>query len=82
MNMKPLEGDWAKQTAMEAAQNRVMDTLERGRTPKRKDLEVGRLCPSCWGHGYYREDEDDEAQTTCKSCDGTGLAANHPNRTR
>lgn len=82
MNMKPLEGSWDKQTAMEAAFNRVQNRAEAGKSPAAADIKTARLCGSCWGFGYYYEDEDGDDQTTCKSCDGTGLADNHPNRTR
>ncbi len=80
MNMTPLEGSWEKQTAMEAAFNRVENACLAGKEPKRTDLDTARLCHSCWGFGYYHEDEDSDDKTTCKSCAGDGLAANHPNK--
>lgn len=83
MNMKPLEGSWQKQSAMEAAQNRVMDALEANRTPKASDLKTGRLCESC--HGYGGVDDDPEvpgSKIDCPKCGGDGLAADHPGKSK
>lgn len=79
MNMRPLEGDWGKQSELEAAWNRIMDDMERGREPKAKDITAARACKSCWGMGYYYPDPDSDDRKDCKTCGGCGLAENHPN---